>query len=141
MDWSEIAKTIVWTVLVPSIPIIVAAVVKVAKAKAAESIATVSNAAIKTTLTEASDAVATAVTYTAQTFVDDLKAAGTFDAAAQKAALATALGKALILISTESKTLIANLYGNLEEWLTTKIEQQVKDQKVATTVISEVKTT
>jgi len=58
-----------------------------------------------------------------------LKSAGALTKEDQVAAPATALSKTLILISTESKELLGSLYGNLEEWLTTKIEQQVKELK------------
>jgi hypothetical protein len=134
MDWQELLTTLIKVVLLPAIPIIVAAVVKFATAKAEEAIAASNSSILRATLLEATKAVATAVTYTAQTFVDDLKSAGTFTKEAQAAALATALSKTLILISTESKELLTSLYGNLEEWLTTKIEQQVKEQKASATV-------
>lgn len=136
MDWQSILETLIKVVLLPAIPIIVAAVVKFAKAKAEEAIAGSNSTIIRTTLSEATSAICTAVTYTAQTFVDDLKKAGTFDEAAKRAALATALSKTLILISTESKELLTSLYGNLEEWLTTKIEQQVKEQKSFTATLA-----
>jgi len=131
MEIKDFVALLVEIVLVPAIPIIATYLVKFFKAKTDEAITNADNAAVQQLLYEATDAVCTAVTYTAQTYVDSLKAKGDFGTEAQKEALSTALDKAKLLLTQEIKDLLATLYGDLDEWLTTKIEQTVKDQKVA----------
>ena len=79
---------------------------------------------------EAAQAVSEAVSAVNQTFVDALKKAGTFDLAAQKEAAQKALAAALASISPAAKEFIEHLYGDLTEYLSTKIEAEVRRQKV-----------
>ena len=130
MDWNELLMTLMKVVVIPAIPVIVAFVVKFCKAKTDEAITNVNNEVLRQALSEAADAVYTAVTYTSQTYVDSLKEQGKFDKEAQLAALNTALEKAQSLLAAETKELLEYLYGDLQNWLTTKIEQTVKEQKL-----------
>ena len=79
---------------------------------------------------EAAQAVSEAVSAVNQTFVDALKKAGTFDLAAQKEAAQKALAAALASISPAAKEFIEHLYGDLTEYLSTKIEAEVRRQKL-----------
>lgn len=130
MDWNELLTILMQVVIIPAIPIIVTFLVKFCKAKTDEAISTVNNETLRQALSEATDAVYTAVTYTSQTYVDSLKEQGTFDKEAQIIALNTALKKAQSLLAAETKELLESLYGDLDNWLTTKIEQTVKEQKL-----------
>lgn len=126
----ELISTIVEVILIPAIPIVAAHLVKLFKAKASEAATNCDNTILSALLYEATEAVSTAVTYTAQTYVDSLKVQGKFDAEAQKTALDTALDKAKLLLTQEAQELLAQLYGDVDEWLTVKIEQAVKEQKI-----------
>lgn len=127
----ELISILVEVVLIPAITIVAAYLVKLFNAKANEVAINSDNAIISQLLYEAAQAVSTAVTYTAQTYVDSIKAQGNFDAEAQKIALSTALNKAKLLLTQDSQALLASLYGDVNEWLTVKIEQAVKEQKTA----------
>ncbi len=85
----------------------------------------------KALLDEVTDAVTTAVAYTSQTYVDALKKVGTFDADAQKKALKKSLDKAVSLLSYSTLNILTEIYGNLDEYLTSKIEAEVRAQKNA----------
>lgn len=61
-----------------------------------------------------------------QTYVDELKKAGSFDAEAQKQALAMALAACIKAISPATKAFIEETYGDLTEYLTTYIEAEVR---------------
>lgn len=130
MDWNELLTILMQVVIIPAIPIIVTFLVKFCKAKTDEAISTVNNETLRQAISEATDAVYTAVTYTSQTYVDSLKEQGAFDKEAQIIALNTALKKAQSLLAAETKELLESLYGDLDNWLTTKIEQTVKEQKL-----------
>lgn len=129
MDWKELLMTLIEVVIIPAIPVTVAAIVKFCKAKTDEALSEVESEKLRQALSEATDAVYTAVTYTSQVYVDTLKKSGTFDADAQEKALQTALLEAKAMLADETKTLLESLYGNLDDWLTLKIEQTVRDAK------------
>ena len=72
-----------------------------------------------------------AVYATTQTYVDDLKASGSFNKEAQVHALALALATLLGSLSQEAKDYIEKNFGNTETYLTGRIEAEVKRQKLA----------
>jgi len=84
------------------------------------------NKIIKEIATAAADAVA----MVSQTYVDGLKAAGGFDAAAQKQALSMALAACLASLSQSAQDYIERTYGDVNSYLTTKIEAEVRAQKL-----------
>lgn len=73
----------------------------------------------------ASDIVEQVVVAITQTYVDDLKKAGSFDADAQKQALQMAKEAAVELISSEVQQLIAENYNDFTDWLLSAIEAAV----------------
>lgn len=77
-------------------------------------------------LTVATNIVKNAVLTVFQTYVDSLKASGTFNAQAQSTALLKAKEIALSQMTAEIKEYIINNYGDLETWLTTQIEATIK---------------
>ena len=79
---------------------------------------------------EIASAAADAVAMVSQTYVDGLKAAGNFDAAAQKQALSMALAACLASLSQSAQDYIERTYGDVNSYLTTKIEAEVRAQKL-----------
>ena len=132
---NELLMTLIQVVIIPAIPVLVGYLVKYLKAKAQQTTVKINNELVRQYLQEATEAVIQAVTYTSQTYVDSLKKQGRFDADAQKVAFATAKEVALALFTEEAKKMIAELYGDLNVWLDTKIEQTVKEQKTFTAVL------
>jgi vacuolar-type H+-ATPase subunit E/Vma4 len=129
MDWNDILATLCSIVVVPAVPVAVAALVRFCRAKTTEALTGIESEQVRRALEEATTAVCTAVTYTSQVYVDSLKQQGKFDKAAQQEALQTALAKAKAMLASDTKQLLEDLYGSLEDWLTTKIEQAVRDNK------------
>jgi hypothetical protein len=132
---NELLMTIIQAVIIPAIPIVVAYIVKLLKAKTEQTATKISNELVRQYLQEAIDSVLQAVTYVSQTYVDSLKKQGKFDVDAQKIAFNTAKDIALQLLTEDAKNLITDLYGDLTVWLDTKIEQTVKEQKTFTAVL------
>ena len=81
-------------------------------------------------MTMACDAVAQAVTYTAQTFVDTLKAEGAFTKEKQLEAFKKAKDKALEILGDTAVAALGEIYGDFDVWLETKIEQVCREIKV-----------
>ena len=115
-----------------AIPVCAAYLVQYLRRKSEQIIAQTDNMTIKAFLVEATDAVSTAVTYTSQTFVDALKKEGKFDKDKQQEALKKSLDKAISLLSEPAKNALTDIYGNLEAYLTSKIEAEVRSQKTGT---------
>lgn len=69
------------------------------------------------------------VDYVAQTFVDSLKKEGKFDLDAQRAAYEEAENRILELLTPELKKVIDSIYGDVDIWLSTQIEAEVKRRK------------
>lgn len=83
------------------------------------------------TLRQSSDIVVQVVTAVTQTYVDDLKKRGEFDADAQKQAFEMAKEAALALISEEAQQLIASSCNSFSDWLVSAIEAAVAQHKGA----------
>lgn len=85
----------------------------------------IKDANAKILLTTATDIVINAVRSVFQTYVDSLKASGSFDAQAQTQALTKAKDIALSQMTDEVKTFIDKNYRSIDAWLTTTIEATI----------------
>ena len=77
------------------------------------------------------EAVFSAVEYVNQTFVDSLKASGSFNKPAQEQALVMAKGAALDLMEEAVYKWAEEAFEDLDGWLTMQIEGAVKAVKAA----------
>lgn len=77
----------------------------------------------------ACEAVAQAVTYTAQTFTDALKAEGAFTKEKQLEAFQKAKDKTLEILGDTTVAALGEIYGDFDAWLETKIEQVCREIK------------
>ncbi len=80
-------------------------------------------------LTQATEAVINAVRSVFQTYVEQLKKEGTFDAEKQKTALLKAKDLALCQMTEDVKSFIHYNFGDLQTWLTTTIEATINKLK------------
>ena len=78
----------------------------------------------------ASEAVAQAVAFTSQTFADALKTDGAFTKEKQLEAFNMAKSKALEIMTDTAMDAINDMYGDLDVWLETKIEQACREIKL-----------
>ncbi len=76
-------------------------------------------------LTTATTIVLNAVRSVFQTYVESLKASGSFNAEAQQTALSKAKDIALSQLGDDVKEYISSTYGNLDGWLTNQIESTI----------------
>lgn len=84
----------------------------------------------KENIKEIADAISNAVSATSQTYVDALKQAGTFTKEAQAEAAKKALEACIASISPAAREFIEQLYGDISEYLSAKIEAEVRKQKL-----------
>lgn len=80
-------------------------------------------------LTEADSIALESVKMTYQTYVQSLKEQGKFDLDAQKEALNKAKNMFITSLSTNAASYFKNLFGDLDEWATNKIEAKLYDLK------------
>lgn len=76
-----------------------------------------------------SQTITDCVTATNQTYVDSLKGENAFDVDAQKKALEKTYQSVMTVLSEEATKYLTTVYGDLEEYIYTKIESEVKTQK------------
>ena len=78
----------------------------------------------------ATDAVAQAVAYTSQTYVDTLKKQGAFTKEAQLEAFRKSRDKVMEILSDTTVGALMQIYGDFDVWLNTKIEQVCRETKI-----------
>ena len=87
------------------------------------------NATLAKYAQEIAQAVATAVTYVSQTYVDELKKSGTFTEENQKIAIEKALEVAKQQLTQQALDYISTAYGDITQYLTSLLEAEVRNQK------------
>lgn len=127
---NEFLTTLLQAVLVAAVPVCAAFVGKGLKALADYLGQKSENDMAKKYLAAVADAVATAVTYTSQVYVDKLKETGQFTKENQQEALGIAVAQAKNLLTVEAMAFLESAYGNLNEYLQSRIEAEVRNQKM-----------
>lgn len=120
----NIIEVVITSIIVPLLAWGVKALVDWLKSKT-------DNATLEKYIDFASNAVELAVKQTTQTYVDSLKKQGAFNEAAQKEAFNKTLDTAKALLSEKAVEAINTVYGDVNEWLTSKIESTVAETKGA----------
>ena len=120
---NELLSDLLIAVITAAVPVLTAFAITYIKRVAANVAAETDDVKAQGYITEIADAVSAAVAATSQTYVDALKQAGKFDLEAQKEAAQKALTACLASISPAAQAFIEALYGDLTEYLTTKIEE------------------
>ena len=75
------------------------------------------------------ETISDCVSATTQTYVESLKKQGKFDGEAQKVAFQMTFDAVMNTLTEEAKMYLTEIYGDLNAYLTTKIEAEVKAQK------------
>lgn len=122
MDWLSIIEVVLTSVVVPLLAWGISSLVNWLKTKT-------ENATIEKYLTFAGEAVTLAVKETTQTYVSTLKKEGKFDKEAQVEAFNRTAETAMRLLSVEALEVIEMVYGDVNKWLTSKIESAVAENK------------
>ena len=76
-----------------------------------------------------SETITQCVIATNQTYVESLKKSGSFDAEAQKEAFRRTYESVMKILTVEAKQYLANIYGDLDKYITSKIESEVNINK------------
>ena len=133
MDINVIIRDVVMVVIVPLLGILVRYLAAYLKQNT-------DNQQLKKYITLAENAVAQAVEYVAQTYVDALKSAGEFTPDAQEKAFETAKQRALEILGEDAVSMLNEIYGDFNTWLETKIEQHCRALKQENSIEFELQT-
>ena len=116
-------------VVIPLLGILTAYVVKIVNAKLEEVSASRKNELEKKYIDMLNNTISDCVIATTQTYVESLKKQGSFDAKAQKEAFNQTYGAVMGILSEEAKKYLNEAIGDLNLYITQKIEAEVKINK------------
>ena len=116
-------------VVIPLLGILTAYVVKIVNAKLEEVSANRKNELEKKYINMLNDTISDCVIATTQTYVESLKKQGSFDAEAQKEAFNQTYNSVMDILSEEAKKYLNEAIGDLNLYITQKIEAEVKINK------------
>lgn len=126
----ELLQQLLLAVITVCTPILTGYIVSVIKKAGENAQADTDNINAQRYIEEITNAIADAVSATSQTYVDALKQSGKFTVEAQKEAAKKALTVCIASISPAAQEFIEDAYGDLKEYLSTKIEAEVRKQKI-----------
>lgn len=127
----EILQQIFELCVIPLLGILTTYLVKLIRKKNKELDEKVSNKISKKYIDMLADTITDCVVSTNQTYVDALKEANAFDKEAQKKAFELTYNKIMNVLTEDAKEYLTTIYGDLEIYITTKIESEVKLYKEA----------
>ena len=127
----EILQQIFELCVIPLLGILTTYLVKLIRKKNKELDEKVSNKISKKYIDMLADTITDCVVSTNQTYVDALKEANAFDKEAQKKAFELTYNKIMNVLTEDAKEYLTTVYGDLEIYITTKIESEVKLYKEA----------
>ncbi len=129
MDWLELVYDIFKVCIIPLIGVLTAYAIKWLNVKETEVINRVDNDTADKYIALLFETIRDCVSATTQTYVESLKSQGKFDAEAQQTAFQMSFDSVMQILSDDAKVYLANIYGDLSAFITTKIEAEVKAQK------------
>ena len=130
MDWLQLLYDICKVCLIPLLGVLTTYVIKFINSKEVEVNNKIENDIANKYISMVAETVRDCVRATTQTYVDSLKATGSFDDEAQKEAFKKSYKAVVGLLTDDVKAYIAEAYGDITTYLTSKIEAEVKIQKI-----------
>lgn len=127
----EFLTNLLIAVLTAAVPVVATYLVSMIKKTGENAAADTEDIKAQGYIKEIASAISDAVSATSQTYVDALKQAGKFTKEAQEEAAKKALTACLSSISPAAQKFIEAAYGDISEYLTNKIEAEVRKQKIS----------
>lgn len=129
-DFQELLKTITQTVLIPLLIALVGYAVKWINAKANEIKASAKDQKVQKYVEMLNDTIVSAVIAVNQTYVDALKEKNAFTKEAQEEAFKRVYETIIVTMTEEADRYLSEAIGDLDEYIKTKIEEAVKENKM-----------
>jgi len=125
----EILITLFYAVVAAAIPVVSTFLIRYLNERAAQAKAKTQSEFAHRHIQEIADAVAVAVAFVSQTLVDGLKKEKSFGIESHQAAFDLALKTTESLLTVGAAHFIEHEYGATDDYLTTRIEAEVKLQR------------
>ena len=129
MDWLEVLQQITNVCLIPLLYLATSFFIKWINVKEQEINVKVENETASKYIAMVAQTITDCVIATNQTYVDALKKENAFTKEAQIEAFQKTLNAVLAVLSEDAKAYLAEAYGDVNAYLTTRIEAEVKLQK------------
>lgn len=126
MDWIKLLQEIFYVCVIPLLGVLTTYLVQYLKAKGNQIADSTDNALASKYIKMLTETICTCVEATNQTYVEALKKTGAFDEAAQKEAFNKTKEAVMNILSDEAKKYLASIYGDLDQFIESMIEAQVK---------------
>lgn len=127
----ELLNQIFQLCVVPLLGVLTTYLVQLIRKKTKEITETEENDKVRKYMQMLSDTITNAVIATNQTYVDNLKDKDAFDADAQREAFEKTYEAIMKTLNAEAYKYLQEAYGDLETYIRTRIESEVKTQKKA----------
>lgn len=129
MNWTELLAEIFTVCIIPLLGVLTAFFVKWVNAKSAEIKTNVNDATLSKYMDMLAQTISDCVIATNQTYVESLKAQGKFDLNAQKEAFNLTKDAVMTILSAEAQIYLSTAVGDLNAYITKKIEAEVNLNK------------
>ena len=129
MEWLTILYKIFEVCVIPLLGVLTVYIVKFIQKKTQELNSKNENELMNKYLTMLSNTIIDCVIATNQTYVESLKKQGKFDLEAQKIAFEMTYNAVINVLSSDAKTYLSNIYGDLDKYITNMIEAEVNKNK------------
>lgn len=126
----DLISDLLVAVVTVCVPIFTAYIVKAIQKAGDNAAADTEDIKVRGYIEEITAAITQAVSATSQTYVDALKENGEFTLEAQKEALQKSIETAKAILSPAALEFIDDVYGDFVEYVTPKIEAEVRKQKL-----------
>lgn len=131
MEWTELLADIFQICILPLLGVLTTFFVKWVNMKSAEIQTNVDDAALKKYMDMLTQTISDCVIATNQTYVESLKQQGKFDLDAQKEAFNLTKDAVMAILSEEAQVYLSTAVGDLNAYITKKIEAEVNLNKPA----------
>ena len=129
LDWLDILYKVFEVAIIPILAAGTVYLVTFIHAKKQELLSKTKNETQKKYIEMLDKTITECVLATNQTYVEALKKAGSFDDEAQKQAFKLTYEAVMAILTDDVKEYLTNIYGDLQSYLTNRIEAEVKAQK------------
>ena len=131
MNYTQLIADIFQVCIIPLLGVLTAFFVKWVNVKSAEIKTNIDDATLKKYMDMLTQTITDCVIATNQTYVESLKAQGRFDAEAQKKAFELTSSAVMNILSTDAQEYLSSAVGDLNAYITKKIEAEVNANKPA----------
>lgn len=125
MDWIFVLTKIFEVCVLPLLGLLTAWLISFIDAKRKELVVKSKNDTTDKYINMLADTITNCVIATNQTYVESLKKENAFDAEAQKIAFTKTYNAVMAILTEEAKTYLTEVYGDLSEYITQRIETEV----------------